>query len=178
MPPRLSRGSNYVQLLPFWSPFKIRCFSSLNRRDGNSGGISLMLLFLFWGNVGPGICRTPVSQLVCRTIGLTFTLSWLSQGFPRGQGDGRNRSRGFFFSHHTRFTCGKKSVLSQSSEICLSAILGRQDYKYISLIFIVRLFFIECAAYCDISSIVLKWSRSFEVFKDPTSPQAFCRNIS
>lgn len=74
-PPHLSRDSNYVRLWPFWSPFKISWFSSLHRMDGNRGGISVMLLLLFWGCMWALLSATPIYQLLCLTIDLTFTLS-------------------------------------------------------------------------------------------------------
>lgn len=47
MPLHHCRGSNYLQLSSFWSTVKIRCFSWLHSSAGNSGGISLLLFFLF-----------------------------------------------------------------------------------------------------------------------------------
>lgn len=51
MPPHHCRGSNYLQLSSFWSTVKIRCFSWLHSSAGNSGGISLLLFFLFRGKM-------------------------------------------------------------------------------------------------------------------------------
>lgn len=51
MPPHHCRGSNYLQLSSFWSTVKIRRFSWLHSSAGNSGGISLLLFFLFRGKM-------------------------------------------------------------------------------------------------------------------------------
>lgn len=51
MPPHHCRGSNYLQLSSFWSTVKIRRFSWLHSTAGNSGGISLLLFFLFRGKM-------------------------------------------------------------------------------------------------------------------------------
>lgn len=51
MPPHHCRGSNYLQLSSFWSTVKIQCFSWLHSSAGNSGGISLLLFFLFRGKM-------------------------------------------------------------------------------------------------------------------------------
>lgn len=101
-------------------------------------------------HVGPGICHTPVSQLVCPTIGLTFTLRRL-QRFPIGQGDGCNHTPGLYY-YTLQDSCVEISFL-QSWNLSVR-ILGGQSNKYISLIFIARQSFRECAVYCDTSSIV------------------------
>lgn len=162
MPPRLGRSSNYVRLWPFWSPFKIPCCSLLHGRDGNRGGISLMLLPLFWGHMwAPGICHTPVSQLVCLTVGQTFTPSRLRQRFPIGQGDGCNHTRGLYYTLHKTYVW-KYPLYSR--EICLSTFWVDRVINIHRLFFIARQSFRERAVYCDTSSIVLKWNCSFEVF--------------
>lgn len=93
-PPRLGRDSNYVRLWPFWWPFKIPWFSSLHWMDGNRGGISVMLLLLFWGCMWslssatpmyPNCCVSPLTQP-------SPCLHTLQQMFPIGGSDGCNHT--------------------------------------------------------------------------------------
>lgn len=94
MPLHHCRGSNYLQLSSFWSTVKIRCFSWFHSSAGNSGGISLLLFFLFRGKMrslrvphpcittalspyypNPDLLQTPakVSQTVGQPDGCTHT---------------------------------------------------------------------------------------------------------
>lgn len=98
MPLHHCRGSNYLQFSSFWSTVKIRRFSWLHSSAGNSGGISLLLFFLFRGKMrslrvphpfittalfpyypNPDLLQTPakVSQAVGQRDGCTHTQNLL-----------------------------------------------------------------------------------------------------
>lgn len=95
MPLHHCRGSNYLQLSSCWSTVKTRCFSWLHSSSGNSGGISLLLFFLFRGKMWslrvPHPCITTALSPHYPSLDLLQTPAEVSQSV--GQRDGCTHTR-------------------------------------------------------------------------------------